>query len=378
MPWSLKPQKLVHHEQKACLTISPLTLLTLLVVSNSYERYLLNGESGLRAMYMGYIGSWQISWPIGRPAVVEFLGLPPSLRAQSDPFPHFVKRRVDKCLLMLLGMICGGSIDNIGFADEEDDARSVLEFRKGGGTGKSRSYLYYLLGGRQFESDYLLRRGLSQAETPPKEALCLTVPAGLAQHSGSSRSFQERETAPQSFVTIFVPSFEQGKLATALDCLPWSNLSWSIHRGMQTLLLAYGKEVMNEYRPVLARGLEAAAHEQAHELKRRGWNPAFVDNHMAAVAKTSTMQSGGENGDSVRIVTDVALLYSQYKDESRLDETHFWREQLRKRKDSQNAEVKIDLSGDAIVALTKYWVLEWSHELDHRIHEILPHELLVK
>ena len=84
--------------------------------------------------------------------------------------------------------------------------------------------------------------------------------------------------------TIFVPQVEQEKLATALECLPWSQLSWSMHRGMQFLLVAYAKPIIDLHREVLACILETAINSKQDQLMLTlcGWKESFIKNHMGS------------------------------------------------------------------------------------------------
>src|SRR4051812_35058980 len=50
----------------------------------------------------------------------------------------------------------------------------------------------------------------------------------------------------------YMSKHEQELLARALDCLSWSSLSWSMHRGMKDILLAHGKATMDHSRRQLA------------------------------------------------------------------------------------------------------------------------------
>ena len=92
---------------------------------------------------------------------------------------------------------------------------------------------------------------------------------------------------------------------------------------------------------------------------------------MAELAANSVLAGSGNSGDSVRVVTDAALLLSA-KDVSTLDETRFWRE---KRHDLAKESL---ISTDAIIALTKCFVLEWSNEFDYQMYHDLPPELLFR
>lgn len=175
-----------------------------------------------------------------------------------------------------------------------------------------------------------------------------------------------------NYSIVFVPPFEQEKLAKALDCLPWSQLGWSVHRGMQCLLVAYGKPIMDLHREALASKLQAAvdSHQNQVMMEFWGWKPNFIRNHMGSNTANSVRNSGGESGDNVRIVTDIAKLLAR--------DSRFWRGQIENRKqDPATLVVNPKLEPDTIIALTKLFVLEWSNELDHKLYEDFPLGLLV-
>lgn len=178
---------------------------------------------------------------------------------------------------------------------------------------------------------------------------------------------------------VFVPPFEQEKLATALDCLPWSQLGWSVHRGMQCLLVAYEKPIIDLHREALASKLQAAVDSHQNQVMLKFWSlkPDFIRNQMGSNAANSVRNSGGESANNVRIVTDIAKLLA-HDSHVNLDETRFWRGPIENRKqDPATLVVNPKLEPDTIIALTKLFVLEWSNELDHKLYEDFPLELLV-
>lgn len=373
-----RTQDLVEHDKKACLTISRTTLVTLLVTANAYQCYLHNGDSGLRVMYSGYTGSWQITWPIGQPAVVKFLGLDSHTDKQEDFYPRSIPRRVDKCILMFIGVIYGRSVGKIGFPEPQEEGRSVLEFHPHGFTSHSAcTHLYSMMGGTQYEVDFLLRRSLHERDAAP-EGLALTIPTPELDENRRPCGKNDRRgssIAPSS--TLYVPPAEEKILAQAMDCLPWSSLSWSVHRGMQSILIAYGKNVMQTYRGALANTLKHAVESHAGKLVEKGWASRFVEIRMGSTAKTAVSQAGGDSGDTVRIVTDVALLCCSGMSEAELDETSFWRNRIHKTTDLDSVPEDRLLDADTVAALVKYFVLAWSNELDHKLYELLPFDLLV-
>jgi len=76
--------------------------------------------------------------------------------------------------------------------------------------------------------------------------------------------------------------------------------------------------------------------------------------------------------DMVRVVTDIALLLCPSSSMLDLDETTFWRHEQFRTGDGPA------LSTDAIIALTKFFVLEWSVEFDCQMYHDLPPQLMMK
>ncbi|KAK3168137.1 hypothetical protein OEA41_004583 [Lepraria neglecta] len=132
---------------------------------------------------------------------------------------------------------------------------------------------------------------------------------------------------------------------------------------------------MKAYRPALAFTLREAIKTYPKELKAGGWKSKFVRDYMADTAAASVVMDGGDSGDSVRIVTAAALLLWNGGDEG-LDETQFWRSQVGKT-DVGEIDASTMLEPDVVIALTKLFVLEWSNQLDHKLYEDLPLEMLV-
>ena len=88
-------------------------------------------------------------------------------------------------------------------------------------------------------------------------------------------------------------------------------------------------------------------------------------------------KSEGESRNNLRIITNIARLLAANRLVN-LDETYFWKEQIENRKqDPANLVVNPRLESYPIIMLTKLFVLEWSHELDHRLYEDFSLEFLV-
>lgn len=375
----LEPRKLIKHRDKVCTKITRTAFVTCLVLTNSYQLYKYSDACGLRAAYSGYSGAWQVHWPLGGLAEIEFFALDSHGEGQEKHPPSF-PRRADKCILMLVGILeCGalgklGSLGKLGFPEPKDQGASVLELLEKGfiAHGKT-SHLFNMMGGNPYEVDYLYRRVLQEdGEVTHANDLKLMIPT-------PELDLNRRPVKPwdksQKYSIVYVPPAEELILATALDCLPWSPLGWSIHRGMQCLLVAYGERVMKAYRRVFAHTLKQAIMTHASVLEAQGWSPSIVRGYMPENSSTTVKAGGGDSGDSVRIVTAAARLLINKFDQA-LDETHFWRSFVGKEPPSEVPENQT-LEEDQVIALTKLFVLEWSNELDHKLYEDLPLSLLV-
>ena len=368
----LPTHTLIKHRDKACTTITRTAFITCLVLANAYQIYKYSGAAGLRVAYSGYTGSWEVQWPLGGSAEVEFFPLDSHDPVQ-EMHPRTFERRVDKCILMLMGVIQGPAVGKIGFPEPKDSGYSVLELQKNGFIAHGKTtHLYNMMGGNYYDVDYLLRRTLYSADKPPENAVKISIPTPeLDLNRKAVRPWDQDQQSSY----VYVPEDEQHMLAAALDSLPWSPLSWSVHRGMQCLLVAYGEATMKAYRPALAFTLREAINTYPKELEAGGWNSKFVRDYMADTAAASVVMDGGDSGDSVRIVTAAALLLWNGSDEG-LDETQFWRSQVDKT-DVGEIDASTLLEPDVVIALTKLFVLEWSNELDHKLYEDLPLEMLV-
>ena len=372
-----KHDLVMHRQDKICTKITRIALIVCLVVCNAYQNYKYSGDSGLRVSYSGYTGSWQIQWPLGGHAELEFFGLD-SHDSNIETHPLTFSRRVDKCVLMLVGVIDHSTLGKLGFAEPREQGYSLLKFESQGFSSNGKTtHLYNMMGcGNYYEVNYLARYQLQQKIFPDADTIVLTLPPPELDLNR-----KPWKNPIQTHSTVFVPPLEQEKLARALDCLPWSQLGWSVHRGMQCLLVAYAKPIMDLHREALASKFENAVtiEENQRTLVSWGWKESFIKKHMGSTAANSVRQGGGDSGDNVRIVTDIANLFApEPRSLARLDETGFWRTQVENRKrDPVTLVMDPDQEGDMIIALTKLFVLEWSNELDHKLYEDLPLELLV-
>jgi hypothetical protein len=153
-----------------------------------------------------------------------------------------------------------------------------------------------------------------------------------------------------------------------MDYLPWAYLSWSIHRGMRDILLAFSRETMRRYRQRLAERLQQAPRQYRAALIKEGWNTSFIDKHMGDMASSAVLAERGNSGDAVRIVTALAAQVHGGK-LAALDETSFGR-----RDADYNTDGELD--ADTVAALVKCFVFEWSVEFDYQVYHRLPIDLL--
>ncbi|KAI9805467.1 MAG: hypothetical protein M1825_000718 [Sarcosagium campestre] len=429
-------QNMLQREKQACLRISRKAFITLLVTSNAYQCSRYVGDAGVRILYSGYTGAWRVHWPSGGAAVVEYMGLDShendtdqedlgsaAQRRVDTFFPPSIPRRVDKCILMMIGIIYTDPAisDRLGFPDAEESGTSILRFGKRGWPSHGKpTHLYAVMGGNQHKVDCLFHErwhpkgspsasGEMRPNFPPHtrrpsddSAMELLIPAPKVDEnrkprSASVMSMSASQGSLPGIWTLWVPLEEQYIVAASIDALPWSYLTWSIHRGMQCILVNYARATMDAYRPALARTLRRVIKSRARELEQRGWSPALLmekplesipehcrhgddesTSDMADVAAHSVLkEEGGDNGDSVRTVTDVVRIMCNIPEtqgEEQLDRTAFWTSMVGQKPNPHPTE---SLDADTTVALTKLFVLQWSNELSHYFYEDLPLEMLL-
>lgn len=209
-------------------------------------------------------------------------------------------------------------------------------------------HLYSMMGGKVYEVDFMAARckaKIDEGVDLPDRTVILELP-----------SMEKGQ-----IVKVLIGEREQKVVKHALDCIPWSSLSWSIHRGLRDILVAFGKAKMNYHRKQLADVLRMAVEERPNLLDSRGWDPQFVRKNMGEMAVSAIIAGDGNSGDLVRVVTDIDLALVGDWDMSRLDQVNFWRR-----------STDDDLDAQGIVALTKFFVLEWSNEFDYQMSHNLP------
>ena len=316
---------------------------------------------------------WQVHWPLGGFVEMEFFPLDSHDEGQEKHPPSF-QRRVDKCIMMLIGILECQALGKLTFPEPKDQGDSVLKLlEKGFASNGKPTHLLNMMGGIPYTVDYLYRQTVPEDdEAAHMHRVKLMIPTpDLDLNRKPVKPWEKGH----KYSNVYVPLAEESILATALDCLPWSSLGWSVHRGMQCLLVAYGERVMHAYRRAFAHTLKMAVRTHATVLERQSGSPSIVQDHMPDNVATSVMEVGGDSGDSVRIVTAAARLLNDQPDHQ-LDETHFWRRFVGKDASIEVPETE-PLDGDAVIALTKLFVLEWSNELDHRLYEDHPLHMLV-
>lgn len=346
--WNFLAQRpLVRHRSSACITISRTTLITIMILTNARPVFQYSDAAGFRAGYGSYSGQWYLTWPIGQDAFVHFAAHD-SHSATTDVYPPSFVQRVDRCVQMLAGVVSAPDLQ-VAFCGRKPAGRWVLEYVAKGFPGAHGSrHLYNMMGGKVYEVDFLFARNYEREEkyTPPtsQNMTVITLPS----------------TDKGRDALMTVPKKEEEIIKHALDCLPWTSLSWSIHRGMRDILVAYAKSVMDKHREALAEMLKDTVKIKPHKLDARGWNPKFVRENMGDMAASAILAGRGNSGDLVRVVTDVVLVYIGIEDLAKLDECHWWR---------GNTE---ELTSAGVIALTKLFVLEWSNEFDYQMYHDLP------
>ncbi|PWY66229.1 hypothetical protein BO83DRAFT_410600 [Aspergillus eucalypticola CBS 122712] len=344
------------------------------------------GASGHRAAYASYCGQWYVEWPIGDAAHVHFAAYD-SHTLNKDVYPPTFEVRVGRYLRKLAGVIeslASSAPFKCAFPGRKTSGRWVLEHivRGFGGAHGSR-HLYNMIGGNVNEVDLLLMKPVTEDnndyDIPELESSFTT----LSLPSTESNPRHQSTTTTTHSVTLHIPPLEATILNTCLDYLPWSSLSWSIHRGLRDILLAFAKPRMNHYRAQVAHTLRTTVSTHADRLIARGWDAQFVHNgSMADLAAGAVLAGNGNSGDAVRIVTDIAAVW--YEGRRRrtgdgsdsivsFDETMFWR--VPHQQVEEVGGERGELSSMAVVALVKFFVLEWSVELDYQMYHDLPLEL---
>ena len=350
----LENRPLARHKAEICVSISRTTLITMLVMTNGRPVFEYKSASGYRAGFASYVGQWYVTWPIGEEAIVKFA------RHDSLPavevLPRFFVQRVDRCGEMVCGIVsCPSTGLKVAFGGRKPAGLYKLELgRKGFQGAHSGRHLYNMMGGKAYEFDYLFSRPL-RSEQSAVSSLVLVLPSREGGH-GSDHE-----------VRLIVPPVEEEVLRHALDCLSWTSLSWSLHRGLKDVLCAFSKSVMDAHRPQMGQILMQAVKDHAARLRERGWDADFVENYMADMAATAVLAGSGNSGDSVRVVTDIVSVLVGEWDIERLDNVNFWRLEPENR-----PRPGMPLDHDAIVALTKVFVLEWSKDFDYQSYHHLP------
>ncbi|OTB06971.1 hypothetical protein M426DRAFT_318337 [Hypoxylon sp. CI-4A] len=352
-----KPLK--RHQSHACIVISRTTLITMLVVTNGRPVFQYSDATGFRAGYASYCGQWYITWPIGQEAIVKFAAH--DSIGSTEVLPRSFAQRVDRCGQMISGVVSSPTSNfAVGFSGRKASGDYQLEYSVKGFQGAhSGRHLYNMMGGQAFEVDFLSCRLIADDENKNNDDSNLTDTSSLVLNLPNKDDGKRN-------VRLVVPPAEEAILQQALDSLPWTNLSWSLHRGLRDTLLAYGKPIMDLYRAQLAALLKETVSSHPDVFRARGWDLGFVRNNMGHMAASAILAGAGNSGDSVRVVADIAAVHVGNRDVAKLDEVTFWR----------RADVREITGGQldhqAVVALTKFFVLEWSQEFDYQLYHHLP------
>ncbi|KAI2605827.1 uncharacterized protein GGS25DRAFT_523501 [Hypoxylon fragiforme] len=384
---NLEQTALTRHQSYACITVSRTTLITMLVATNGRPVFQYSDATGFRAGYASYCGQWYITWPIGQEAIVKFAAH--DSIGKTEVLPRSFAQRIDRCGQMVSGVVSSPTSSfSVGFGGRKSSpgAYRLEHAIKGFQGAHSGRHLYNMMGGKAYQVDFMIARPIADddeiqidAETSSAD-LVLHLPSKAAAASGS----KTRD------VRLHVPPHEQDIIRHALDCLPWTSLSWSMHRGLRDLLLAYSRPLMDAHRAPLAALLQQTVSAHPALLRARGWDPQFVRENMALMASSAILSAGGNSGDSVRVVTDIVAVYLATTTSTttttttdstsewgfaRLDEVSFWRP-LGRADAFDSPKVVEPLDPQAVVALTKVFVLEWSQEFDYQLYHFLPISLL--
>ncbi|KAI2627407.1 hypothetical protein GGS26DRAFT_140301 [Hypomontagnella submonticulosa] len=365
---------LKRHQSHACIVISRTTLITMLAITNGRPVFQYSDACGFRAGYASYCGQWYITWSIGEEAVVKFASH--DSIGKTEVLPRSFAIRVDRCGQIVSGVVSSPTSDfAVAFCGRKEAGTYRLEHAiKGFQGAHSGRHLYNMMGGQAFQVDFLHARAVVASPSTLS-----AFPSSDAESANSTNATNEEgvivlelpsKDDKKPTVKMLVPPAEEEVLKQALDSLPWTSLSWSAHRGLRDMLLAYGKPIMDAYRTQLADLLRKTVEEQPDVLRTRGWDAAFVRNNMAHMAASAVLAGQGNSGDSVRVVTDIAAVYVGDWDVARLDEVEFWRREDVRRDAVQDGPVQLDAQG--VVALTKFFVLEWSQEFDYQLYHHLP------
>lgn len=342
---------LVKHNLTTCTIISRTTLIALFCVTNARPVFRHSSASGHRATYASYCGQWRVEWPLGGSAHVYF-SAHDSHSLSKDVYPTTFKTRVDKCLQILVGVIDTKRL-KCAFPGRKQNGEWILQYAvKGFGGAHGGRHLYNMIGGNVTDVDFLFMKPLSVETEPSQDTVTLYLP---------------NSEDGKCDVILYVAKKESNVLDKALDCLPWSALSWSVHRGLRDILVAFAKDRMDRYRDRLAETLRSTVIKWPERLDAKGWDPQFVRGTMADIAASAVSAGSGNSGDAVRIVADITLTLWDGP-MSQLDETTFWR-------DEHCNSGSSALSPMAVVALVKCFVLEWSIDLDYQMYHDFPLEM---
>lgn len=377
----LNSQPLIHGEKTAYLTISRATLVIILILSNARQSFKHSGDAGYRASFPSYIGIWSIEWSIGKPAVVRLFVHDLFAKRSFDKYPRFFPQRVDKCIDMLAGVMDDCSMGlQVAFPGRKAPGKWILQLQKRGYPGAHGSrHFYNMVGGKVYEFDFLFLRRVDEISLPqPTHTPSMSNASEDVVYTARFEDRQSLLTVPSLVAnqpaTIVLERDVFSLLPQVLDHLPWTHLSWSMHRGMRDILLAFGKGIMDVYRQLLAKKLKQAVTDNVFTLvETRGWKSDFVQHSMPDMVYSTIMSGSGDSGDLVRVITDAALLLCD-GNYSELDRTSFWKRTMR-RKHTEIIPHEYEMPADSVVALTKFVVLEWSQEFDYQMYHHLPTEL---
>ena len=160
---------------------------------------------------------------------------------------------------------------------------------------------------------------------------------------------------------------------------------------MRDILLAYGERTMRRFRFIFANTLRDSVPQIAPRLIGKGWQQCWVVDGLSDSVYSAINATKGEDANNVRMVTAVAKeICETYAPGIGMDRTSFWMHDFRDNAElyrhssdgndtpCRSIETPSSLSQDAIIALTKYFVLEWSHSLEYDLYLDWPSDLLMR
>jgi hypothetical protein len=161
-------------------------------------------------------------WPLGKEAMVQF-SPHDSHTSGKDVYPPAFPVNVKAVIDMAAGIVSDGHM-SVAYPGRKKGGFFTLTWHEKGYPGSHGSrHLCNMMGGAVYSVDKLFMR-----------------PDGLRSQSASDFVVNPSDDS----VVLRIPDKELSIVAWTLDHLPWTNVSWSMHRGLKDILLAVGKPVL--------------------------------------------------------------------------------------------------------------------------------------